>query len=566
MLHSKKTKILLALSSLAIASFVSLASPVSAASVNGQQGLDINDAARHTKISMRYDSDTDEFVSYYNGQERGRVKASEWKDALLIKNNEAIAKEKQDATTAVNGQTNARKQADTALNERADALQSDGYVHYDGEDKSSLTFTGADGTTVKNVSDGDVAEGSTDAVNAGQVDASSDKLKAEIEARADAIIDEVKRRKSEDDAISKKIGDASEITSNAYISGDNSISDNLLALDEVIYGQEQNLKDLKKDTEKQISEEAKEREKADKALAERIGSLDTDTKTDYIDANGSVADNLKKLDKATKDLENSYNQSSTAFDDLTSQVAEDREKADQELYDHIGEISATDTVTYIQRDNSVSDNLVALDEATKNNADAIEKEINDRKQAVSDFSADINSALTDLANENTNVGAGAAALAGLNYLPYESNQRINLAAAVGHYGTKNAAALGAKYNFNEDASLNLATTVGDGHNIVSYGVSLKVGPSSTYGRKVRKAQMDKAMKASREALTEAKAQNKWLSAEAAYYGDMNRELPRRFRMAKLIDDRLCHGEKIDKELIIEYAEELRYIRSHRNFR
>lgn len=566
MLHSKKMKILLAVSSVVAASFVSLANPVSAQTVNGQQGLDINDASRHTKISMRYDSDTDEFVSYYKDQERGRVSASAWKDAQIDKNNAAISKEKQDAQTAAANQANARSEADKNLNARADALKSDSYVHYDDESQGSLTFTGTNGTTVKNVADGDVAENSTDAVNAGQVNKVKEKLAKETEARNNAIASEAKQRKEADDALSKRIGNASEISSNAYISSDNTVADNLLTLDDTIYNQGKDIDALRKDTDKKMSEEAKARDSADKALAERIGAIDADAKTDYIDANSSVADNLKKLDQATKDLENSYNSASDELEDLIDSTAEDREKADRELLDRIGTISSTENLTYISYDESVSDSLAALDKATKDNADAIEKEINDRTKAVADFGNDINNALTDLANENENVGAGAAALAGLSYLPYENNQRINVAAAVGHYGTKNAVALGTKYNINEDASLNLATTVGDGHNIVSYGVSLKVGPSSTYGRKVRKAQMDKAMKASREALAEAKAQNKWLSAEAAYYGDMNRSLPRRFRMAKLIDDRLCHGEKIDKELIIEYADELRYIRAHRNLR
>lgn len=55
----------------------------------------------------------------------------------------------------------------TALDTLASTV--DGAVMYDGADKSSVRFGGADGTTLKNIADGDVADGSTDAVNGGQL-------------------------------------------------------------------------------------------------------------------------------------------------------------------------------------------------------------------------------------------------------------------------------------------------------------------------------------------------------------------------------------------------------------
>ena len=563
MLHSKKLKAMLAVSALTLSAFaLSPTFSIDAATVNGHGAIQIADAGRHVKISMWYDSDTDEYVSSFGT----RVKASEWKDAQIDKNNAAIEKERANATQAMEDQKTAREEADAKLDAKADTLADDSFVHYDSNDKDSLSFTGDNGTTVSNVANGSVAEGSTDAMNVGQVNSVRKTLDAETEARKQALANEAQARKNADDEISAKIGTADEISSDNYIDKNANISDNLLTLDKTAYDQANAIDKQREQTEKRVSEEAKKRQAADNALADRIGSIKEGAKLDYIDADGTVADNLKKLDQATKDLENSYNSTSDAFDDLTEQVKSDREKADKEILDKIGTISSSENITYIERDDSVSDNLTALDKATKDNADAIEKEIQDRKDAVSDVSSQMDASIADLMNETTNVGAGSAALAGLSYLPYETNQRINVAAAVGHYGNKNAAALGAKYNFNEDASLNVATTVGDGHNIVSYGVSLKVGPSSTYARKVKKAQMDKAMKASREALSDARAQNKWLSAEAAYYGDMRRELPRRFRMAKLIDDRLRHGEKIDKELILEYADELKYIRAHGGLR
>lgn len=559
MLNSKKAKILFAVSALALSTFaVCPIFSVNATTINGHEALQVSDAAAGVKISMWYDETTDEYVS----SKGSRVKASAWKDAQVARNNISIEDEAKTFLQDIDNQKTTRENADAELNEKADLLSGEQFVRYDDTDKSSISLNGENGTVVDHVANGSMVKDSTDAMNVDQVNAVKDYLDDEAQARKDALADEKQNRDAADDEISKKIGFSDEITSSTYISPDETVSDNLLALDKALYGQSGQIDALNKDSEKRISQEAKNRDRADQLLDERIGSIGPNTQVDYIDADSSFSDNLVQLDHATKDLEDDYNAAENAFAQLSAQVKADRENADKQIQNRIGTISPSDNITYIAADASVSDNLLALDKATKDNADAIEKEINDRKNALADFSDQINASLADLSKENTNVGAGAAALAGLSYLPYETDQRLNVAAAVGHYGSKNAAAVGAKYNINEDMSLNLATTVGDGHNIVSYGVSLKVGPSSTYGRKIKKAQMDKAMNASRKALSEAKAQNKWLSAEAAYYGDSNRELPRRFRMAKLIGERLMHGEKIDKEIILEYADELKYIRAH----
>lgn len=62
----------------------------------------------------------------------------------------------------------------TALDTLASTV--DGAVMYDGADKSSVRFGGADGTTLKNIADGDVADGSTDAVNGGQLHQTNERV------------------------------------------------------------------------------------------------------------------------------------------------------------------------------------------------------------------------------------------------------------------------------------------------------------------------------------------------------------------------------------------------------
>ena len=83
--------------------------------------------------------------------------------------------------------------------------------------------------------------------------------------------------------------------------------------------------------------------------------------------------------------------------------------------------------------------------------------------------------LSELDSDIQDVGAGAAALAGLDYLPFEEGQKLNFAAGVGSYRGQQATALGLKYFFNRDASIQLATTLGASDNMVSGGLAIRLG-------------------------------------------------------------------------------------------
>lgn len=71
------------------------------------------------------------------------------------------------------------------------------------------------------------------------------------------------------------------------------------------------------------------------------------------------------------------------------------------------------------------------------------------------------------------VGAGAAALAGLHPLDFDPDEKWHVAAGVGSYGNETAVALGAFYQPTDDVLFNVATTLGDGRNMVSGGVSIR---------------------------------------------------------------------------------------------
>ncbi len=73
------------------------------------------------------------------------------------------------------------------------------------------------------------------------------------------------------------------------------------------------------------------------------------------------------------------------------------------------------------------------------------------------------------------VGAGAAALAGLQYLPYEEGAKLVGGVGVGHYRGKNATAAGVRYYPNKDMAISLGGTIGNGDAMVNGGISFRFG-------------------------------------------------------------------------------------------
>ena len=106
---------------------------------------------------------------------------------------------------------------------------------------------------------------------------------------------------------------------------------------------------------------------------------------------------------------------------------------------------------------------------------------------------DINTNITNVNNKvdniNQNMGsmesrlnsrmdkavAGSAALAALHPLDFDENDKWNVAAGYGSYGSGNALALGAFYRPNEDTMFSIGGAMGNGQNMVNVGVSLKLG-------------------------------------------------------------------------------------------
>ena len=101
--------------------------------------------------------------------------------------------------------------------------------------------------------------------------------------------------------------------------------------------------------------------------------------------------------------------------------------------------------------------------------------VNDGFNRMEDQMQQMNQSLTRNINQ---VGAGAAALAGLHPQDYDPNNKLDFAAGYGHYRSANAAALGMYYRPNDCMTISLASTIGNGDPMVSAGISFKLGSGS----------------------------------------------------------------------------------------
>ena len=115
----------------------------------------------------------------------------------------------------------------------------------------------------------------------------------------------------------------------------------------------------------------------------------------------------------------------------------------------------------------------------------------------------LGNSINKLDNRVDKVGAGAAALAALQPLGFDPEDKWDFAAGYGNYSGASAVALGAYYRPNEDTMFSVGGSFGNGENMVNAGVSLKLGQSSH--APASKAAMEKKISALSQEVEELKA-------------------------------------------------------------
>ena len=128
---------------------------------------------------------------------------------------------------------------------------------------------------------------------------------------------------------------------------------------------------------------------------------------------------------------------------------------------------------------NLSDAVVKVDDKTKQNAKDIEK-VNGRVDELGGRVDTLGGAVAKLDSRVNKVGAGAAALAALHPMEFDSDNKLSFAAGVGNYRGTNAAAIGAFYRPSEQVMFSIAGNMGNGENMVNAGVSFALDrPSKT---------------------------------------------------------------------------------------
>ena len=377
--------------------------------------------------------------------------------------------------------TNADHIADNtkAINEIKTTVNnlSDNAVQYDkNSNKSKITLTGQDGTTITNVKDGSVVKDSKDAVNGGQLyDEKNAREKADTEIRTDIT----------------KIKDGEGFT------------------------------DKGKTVIKSLAQDAVDVIGGDNVTVTSDTQNDKKTFTVNVDGNGKVASNDKGLisgDIIYKELrpenDGSYiRKNSTTAENLTNLDTQVKKTAD--LINSDGKtikIGGSDAATKIDVSGKDSGGSSTARIITGVQTDADDPTSAANVGYVNEVSAastqqiyrDMNSAYGHLNNNINKAAAGSNALAALHPLDYDPGDKASYAVGYGHYRNANAAAVGAFYQPNENTMVSVGVSMGNGDPGVNAGVSFKVGKGSTFNG-VSKAQMAETIAAQEKQISEIKA-------------------------------------------------------------
>ena len=173
---------------------------------------------------------------------------------------------------------------------------------------------------------------------------------------------------------------------------------------------------------------------------------------------------------------------------------------------------------YVKKDNRAGQNFTALDMQVGKNAEDITK--------LGNTVYDMGMRVGELDSRMNKVGAGAAALAALHPQDFDPEDKWDFAAGYGHYKGANALAIGAFYRPDENKMISIGGSFGGGENMVSAGVSVKLGQGT--GISTSKVAMAKE-------ISELKIENERMQEE-------NREMKQEIEVLKEQMQKLLAGK------------------------
>lgn len=276
--------------------------------------------------------------------------------------------------------------------------------------------------------------------------------------------------------VDNKIGT---MTDGNYISAGNTVAGNLSALDNQLKANAEaintkadkdlsNITDAGKNVIKDLAGN-----KAGEVVDAKLGNI---TSENYVKKDDTVNANISALDKQMKVNTDNIGDTGKLNDaGLGSNLSD----AVVNVNNKVGTAEELKAL----KDAGLGDNLAqataAVNKKADKNAEDI-KTVNGRVDELGGRVDTLGGAVSKLDTKVNKVGAGAAALAALHPMDFDSDNKLTFAAGVGSYHGASAAAIGAFYRPSEQVMFSISGNMGNGENMVNAGVSFALDrPSKT---------------------------------------------------------------------------------------
>lgn len=331
------------------------------------------------------------------------------------------------------------------------------------------------------ISAGNTVAGNLSALDAqlkNNTDAIADKADKNLSNITDAGKDVIRDLANEKagELVDSKLGT---ITSENYVNAGNTVNANISKLDEQVKANADaintkadkdlsNITDAGKNVIKDLASV-----KAGEVVDAKLGDI---TSNNYVNAGNTVNANISALDKQMKvNTDNIGDTGKLTTAGLGSNLSD-------AVVNVNNKVGTADELKAL-KDAGLGDNLAqataAVNKKADKNAEDI-KTVNGRVDELGGRVDTLGGAVSKLDTKVNKVGAGAAALAALHPMDFDSDNKLNFAAGVGSYHGASAAAIGAFYRPNEQVMFSIAGNMGNGENMVNAGVSFALDrPSKT---------------------------------------------------------------------------------------
>ena len=331
------------------------------------------------------------------------------------------------------------------------------------------------------ISAGNTVAGNLSALDAqlkNNTDAIADKADKNLSNITDAGKDVIRDLANEKagELVDSKLGT---ITSENYVNAGNTVNANISKLDEQVKANADaintkadkdlsNITDAGKNVIKDLASV-----KAGEVVDAKLGDI---TSNNYVNAGNTVNANISALDKQMKvNTDNIGDTGKLTTAGLGSNLSD----AVVNVNNKVGTAEEMKTL----KDAGLGDNLAqataAVNKKADKNAEDI-KTVNGRVDELGGRVDTLGGAVSKLDTKVNKVGAGAAALAALHPMDFDSDNKLTFAAGVGSYHGASAAAIGAFYRPSEQVMFSISGNMGNGENMVNAGVSFALDrPSKT---------------------------------------------------------------------------------------